>query len=163
MGNWNILSGRDIRLMDAERTIMDSLTPIHSLDDCVLAASNRVRGYVAGGAHTMEPAPAVPPECVDDVVALARESYLCQDPSGTLLTPVRQKQFDDAMAHLRDVAKRISAVTQGAVATPDIAVGKWGSAMRIAMRTEFAPPPTPPPFPVLAPAGALQILLIKKA
>jgi hypothetical protein len=148
--------------MDAERTIMDASTPIHSLDDCVLAASNTVRGYVQGGAHTMEPAPAVPPECVDDVVALARENYLSQDPTGTLLSPIRQKQFDNAMAHLRDVAKRISSVTQGLVSVPDIAVGKWGSFQRIAMRVEFAPPVTLPPSPVLAPVGAFSALLIKK-
>lgn len=163
MANWLILSGRDIRLMDAERVIMDAATPIHSIDDCMLAASNTVRGYVRGGYATMEPAPAVPPECVDDAVALARATYLSQDPTGTLYTPIRQKEYDNAIAHLRDVAKRISAVTQGAVAMTDIAIGQWGSAQRIAMRTEFAPPPTPPPPPpVLLPVGALQTLLIKK-
>jgi hypothetical protein len=143
MANWKILSGDDIRLLDTERTIMANATPLQDIDGCVLSASNYVRGYVEGGGNTMEPSPAVPPECVDDVVAIARYTYLAQDPTGTLLTPIRQKERDDAYKHLVDVAKEVAAVTQGELPpdTTDITIGKWGSAPRIVMRTEFTPPP----------------------
>jgi len=90
----------------------------------------------------------VPPEVADDVVAIARATYLAQDPTGTLLTPIRQKEWDMAIAHLRDVAKRVSAVTQGHVTVPDITIGKWGSYPPVQMRTAFTPPPaTPIPTP----------------
>ena len=136
MSNWVTLTGRDIRLMDAERSIMDNATPVQSLDTCVASATNTVRGYVEGGANTME-AIGVPPECVEDVLTLAR-------------------------VHLTDIAKRISAVTQGSVSTPDIATGKWGSKIFISMRTDFAPPLSPPPQPpaLLTFDGGLTIVHI---
>jgi hypothetical protein len=158
---WVSLTGRDIRLMDAERSVMDASTPVQSLDSCVNSATNYVRGYVEGGANTME-ATGVPPECVDDAITIARINYLSQDPTGTLLTKIREKEWDVAMSHLRDVAKRIAAVTQGITSVVDVATGKWGSKMQIAMRTDFAPPPTPPPAPPtsLTFAGGLQIVHI---
>jgi hypothetical protein len=154
MPNWIILSSDNIRLLDTEKTIMEGVTPLQDLDSCVLNACGNVRGYVEGGGNTMEDSPAVPPECVDDVMAIARFTYLTQDPTGTLLTPLRQKEYDYAMAHLRDIAKEIASVTQGAlpVGTTDITIGKWGSTSRVAMRTETTPwspqppsTPTPPP------------------
>ena len=42
MSNWVTLTGRDIRLMDAERSIMDNATPVQSLDTCV-ASDERAR------------------------------------------------------------------------------------------------------------------------
>jgi len=141
MANWITLSGDDIRLLDTERTIMAEATPLQDLDTCVLSASNFVRGYVAGGGNTMEPAPAIPPECVDDTMSIARYNYLAQDPTGTLLSDLRKKEYDDAIAHLRDIAKEISSVTQGTTATPPLSVGSWGSATRIKMITENVPPP----------------------
>jgi|SRR5215471_1742421 len=141
MANWITLSGDDIRLLDTERTIMAEVTPLQDLDTCVASASALVRGYVAGGGNTMENAPAVPPECKDDVISIARYSYLAQEPTGTLLTDIRKKEKDDAIAHLRDIAKEISSVTQGATDTPPVTIGKWGSATRIAMITETVPPP----------------------
>jgi hypothetical protein len=141
--NWIILSGDNIRLLDSEVTIMASVTPLQDLDGLVLTASNYVRGYVEGGGNTMEPSPAVPPECVDDVLAIARYNYLTQEPTGTLITDVRQKERDYAEKHLLDIAKEIAAVTQGELPpdTVDITIGSWGSATRIAMRTELVPPP----------------------
>ena len=161
MSNWVTLTGRDIRLMDAERSIMDNATPVQSLDTCVASATNTVRGYVEGGANTME-AIGVPPECVEDVLTLARVQYLLQDPTGTLLNAMRQKEWDVARAHLLDISKRISAVTQGSVSTPDIATGSWGSKIFISMRTDFAPPLSPPPQPpaLLTFDGGLTIVHI---
>ena len=151
MANWITLTGADIRLLDTEKTIMEGVDPLQTLDKCVLSACNFVRGYLAGGGNIMEPAPAVPPECVDDAIAIARATYLTQEPTGTLLTAIRQKEWDNAIAHLRDIAKDVAAVTQGQLPpnTTDIGSGTWGSATRIAMRTEFVqpvqpPPPTPP-------------------
>jgi hypothetical protein len=139
MANWLILSGDNIKLLDTEVTIMASVTPLQDLDTCVLNASNYVRGYLAGGGNVMEPAPAVPPECVDDVIAIARATYLAQEPTGTLLTKVRQDQYDNAIAHLRDIAKELSAITQGDVVPPPIGVGgNWGSVAEIQMRTDPA-------------------------
>src|SRR5215831_1008892 len=142
MANWIILSGDNVRLLDTERTIMEGASPLQDLDTCTSSACDFVRGYVAGGGNTMEAA-GVPPECVDDAMSIARYNYLAQDPTGTLLTDIRKKEYDDAIAHLRDIAKELSAVTQGAVATPPISIGKWGSATRIAMITENVPPLTP--------------------
>jgi hypothetical protein len=143
MANWIILTGADIRLLDTEVTIMAAVTPVQDLDTVVTSASNYVRGYLAGGGNIMEPAPAVPPECVDDTIAIARANYLAQEPTGTLLTEIRQKERDIAIAHLRDIAKEIGAITQGELppGTTDIGSGSWGSATRIAMRTEAVPPP----------------------
>jgi hypothetical protein len=139
MANWVILSGDNIKLLDTEVTIMASVTPLQDLDTCVLNASNYVRGYLAGGGNIMEPAPTVPPECVDDVIAIARATYLAQEPTGTLLTKVRQDQYDNAIAHLRDIAKELSAVTQGDVVPLPIGVGgTWGSIAEIQMRTDPA-------------------------
>jgi len=139
MANWRTLSGDDIRLLDTERTIMADVTPLQDLDTCVQSACDIVRGYVAGGGNTIE-ATGVPPECVEDAVTIGRYIYLAQDPTGTLLTDNRKKEYDDAIAHLRDIAKELSAVTQGATTTPPISVGSWGSATRIKMITENVPP-----------------------
>jgi Protein of unknown function (DUF1320). len=146
MANWIILSGDNIRLLDSETVAMSNVTPLQDIDSCVLSASTKARSYVAGGGNFLEPSPAVPPEVVDDVSAIARYTYLAQEPSGTLLTPIRQKEYDDAMAHLRDIAKNIAAVTQGELPPDDVDLrsGKWGSATRIAMRTELVPPPPVP-------------------
>jgi hypothetical protein len=141
MANWKILSGDDIKLLDTERTIMANATPLQDIDTCVASASAYVRSYVAGGGNILEPAPAVPPECVDDVIAIARFTYLAQDPTGTLLTAIRQKERDDAYRHLVDIAKDVSTVTQGDVSPTSEQFGKWGSATRIAMRSEAVPPP----------------------
>jgi|SRR5215468_9241430 len=136
MANWVILSGDNIKLLDTEVTIMSSVTPLQDIDTCVLNAAYRVRGYISGGGNVMEPAPAVPPECVDDVIALARATYLAQEPTGTLLTKIRQDERDIALAHLRDIAKDIAAVTQGDMPSEDLLFGKWGSATEILMRTD---------------------------
>ena len=142
--NWITLTDADIRLLETEVTIMAGVTPSQTLASCVLSAAGYVRGYVEGGGNTMEPSPAVPPECVDDTLAIARYNYLAQDPTGTLLTPIRQKERDDAYKHLVDIAKEVAAVTQGQLptGTTDITIGKWGSAQKILMRTD--PPPPPP-------------------
>jgi hypothetical protein len=143
MAAWIILTGDDIRLLDTEKTIMEGITPLQDLDTVVASACNYVRGYLMAGGNTMENAPAVPPEVKDDVIAIGRYRYLAQEPTGTLISPTRQKEYDDAIAHLRDIAKDLSAITQGELPpnTTDIGIGTWGSATRIAMRTEAVPPP----------------------
>jgi len=136
MGNWKTLTGDNIQLLDTEVTIMASVSPLQDLDTCVLNASETVRGYVRGGGYDLEPAPSVPPECVDDTIAIARYNYLAQEPTGTLLTKIRQDQNANAYAHLRDVAKDISAVTDAVIPNPPPgAGGLWGSQQQIAMRT----------------------------
>ena len=146
MANWLTLTAADIRLLDTEKTIMSQASPLQTLDTCVTSACNYVRGYVAGGGNTMEAAPAVPPECKDDVVAIARFTYLTQDPTGTLLTDIRKKEYDSAIGHLRDVAKEIASVTQGALPpnTVDITVGKWGAYPQVQMISVNTPPPANP-------------------
>jgi hypothetical protein len=136
MANWIILTGDNIRLLDTEKTIMEGVTPLQDLDTCVTTACNYVRGYLAGGGNVMELAPAVPSEVVDDVIAIARATYLAQEPTGTLLTEIRREERDNALAHLRDIAKGIATVTQGDIIPLPGEGGKWGSAPRIAMRTE---------------------------
>ena len=138
---WVILTGRDILLLDTERTIMAAAAPLQDLDTCVLSASNLARGYIEGGGNTLDVAPSVPPECANDVLAIARYDYLAQDPSGTLLTPIRQKEYDNALSHLRDIAKQVATVTQGAATT--VTTGQWGSISRLPMRTETALSPPP--------------------
>ncbi len=138
MANWTILTGDNIKLLDTEKTIMESVGPLQDLDICVLQASSIARGYVRGGGFAEEPGPAVPPEVVDDVIALARYSYLAQEPTGTLLTAVRQKEYDNAMAHLRDIAKGISAVTEGDVPPTSQQFGSFGTETKIIMRTSTA-------------------------
>jgi hypothetical protein len=141
MANWIILTGDNIRLLDTEKTIMEGVAPLQDLDTCVTSACHYVRGYLEAGGNIMEAAPAVPPEVVDDAIAIARATYLAQEPTGTLLTEVRREERDNAIAHLRDIAKDIATVTQGDI--PPIAGegGCWGSSTRIAMRTETVPPP----------------------
>lgn len=146
MGNWVILSGDDIQLLDTEVTIMASIQPLQDLDTCVLNASNYARGYIAGGANPLEPAPSVPPECVDDVICLARASYLAQEPTGTLLTKIRQDERTLAIAHLRDIAKDVVMITQAVVPTTEKKFGEWGSTQMFTMRTDPTSivPETPP-------------------
>lgn len=136
MAFWITLTGDDIRLLDTEKTIMEGVAPLQDLDSCVASACNYVRGYVAAGGNIMEAAPAVPPEVKDDTLVLARASYLAQEPTGTLLTEIRREERDNALAHLRDIAKNIAAVTQGDVPPGDLGSGRWGSAPRIAMRSD---------------------------
>jgi hypothetical protein len=133
MASWVIVTGDNIKLLDTEVTIMASVTPLQDIDTCVLNACHYVRGYLAG--MLMEPAPSVPPECVDDVIALARATYLAQEPTGTLLTKIRQDERDNAIEHLRDIAKELSTVTQGEVIPPIGSGGQWGSQVKIDMRT----------------------------
>jgi hypothetical protein len=146
MPNWIILTGDDIRLLDTETTIMQGIAPLQDLDSCVQSASNLARGYVAGGGNIVEAAPSVPPECKDDVLAIGRYNYLAQEPTGTLITPVRQKEFDAAMAHLRDIAKSLTAITQASVPDTSRQFGQWGSVQQFDMRTDptTTVPGTPP-------------------
>ena len=138
MPNWIMLTADDIKLLDTEITIMSSITPVQSIDTCVLNAEQYARGYVSGGGNVLEPAPAVPPECVDDVIALARATYLAQEPTGTLLTKVRQDERTNAIAHLRDIAAdkvRITPADPTLVLIPG-KVGTWSSQLAIQMRTD---------------------------
>ncbi len=135
MANWITLTEDDVRLLDTEKTLMEGIAPLQDIPSCVLSASNFARGYVAGGGNPMEPAPAIPPECFDDVIAIARATYLAQDPSGTLLTEIRQKERDNAIAHLRDIAKGVVTVTSADLETPSGQTGKWGGETKIDMRT----------------------------
>jgi hypothetical protein len=132
---WKTLTGDNIQLLDTEVTIMASITPLQDIDTCVLNASSTVRGYIAAGGNILEPAPAVPPECVDDVIAIARAKYLAQEPTGTLLTKIRQDERDIAYQHLRDIAKDVATITQADVPPTSEQFGKWGSQTQIAMRT----------------------------
>lgn len=145
MPNWITLKGTDVRLLQTEETIMGQASPTHTLDDCVASAMNIARGYVAGAANPLEPQ-GVPPETVDDVIAIARASYLAQDPTATLLTPQRQKERDNAYLHLRDVAKELSWVTPADLSTTtpeqERRYGTWGSVQQLVMRTD---PQVPPP------------------
>lgn len=149
MANWLILKGTDVRLLATEQTIMTQASPLQSLDSCVLSAENVARGYVAGGGNPMEPEPSIPTECVDDVIAIARATYLAQDPTGTLLTPIRQKERDNAYLHLKDIAKEISAITPADPSltgtAQELKYGKWGSKTYFPMRTDPIPGPPPPP------------------
>jgi hypothetical protein len=140
MPNWVTLSGDNIRLLDTEVTIMASVSPLQDLDTCVLNACGVVRGYIAGGGNILEPAPTVPPECVDDVISIARFRYLAQEPTGTLISKVRQIEHDDAFAHLRDIAAEKAAVTQADVPPTSEQFGKWGSAKQVPMRTDTTTP-----------------------
>jgi len=136
MANWITLTEDDIRLLDTEKTLMEQVAPLQDLPSCVLSALNFARGYIAGGGNPMEAAPAIPPECKDDVIAIARATWLAQDPTGTLLTEIRQKERDNAIAHLRDVAKGVVAITTADLGpTPSTQFGKWGSETKINMRT----------------------------
>jgi hypothetical protein len=150
-GFWVTVTGDDITLLDTETTIMSSVTPLQDLDTCVANAIQVARGYVSGGANPMEVSPYIPPECVNDVIAIARATYLAQEPSGTLLTKVRQTERDNAIAHLRDIAKEVSSVSGAKldISAPDILkYGQWGSVQRLAMRTDpTTVPPTTPPSP----------------
>lgn len=146
MGNWIVLTGEDIQLLDTEITIMASIQPLQSLDVCVQNAANYARGYIAGGANPLEPSPAVPPECVDDVICLARASYLAQEPTGTLLTKVRQDERTLAIAHLHDIAKDIVMITAAVVSPTEEKFGKWGCTQAFVMRTD--PTTTTPAAPV---------------
>src|SRR5262245_43523530 len=134
MPNWITLSGDNIKLLDTEVTIMASISPLQDLDTCVTSAANYVRGYIEAGGNVMEPAPTVPVEVVDDVISIGRYRYLAQEPTGTLISAVRQKEFDACLKHLEDIAKGISTVTQGEGGTID-QFGKWGSVGAIKMRT----------------------------
>jgi hypothetical protein len=102
MATWITVSADDVRLLENEKTIMESVDVSQTLQQCVDSAANFARGYIPA---PRAPAPAVPPEVVDDVAAIARASYLGQEPSGTLLTELRQRERDNAIAHLKDVAK----------------------------------------------------------
>ena len=139
MANWKVITGDDIRLLDTEKTLMEAVVTLQDLDSCVLSACNYCRGYVAAGGNPMEDAPSIPPEVVDDALVIARYNYLAQDPTGTLLTEIRQKARDIADAHLRDIAKDISTITQAEVPPTSEQFGSWGSATRIPMRTEDTP------------------------
>lgn len=139
MANWKTLTGEDIRLLDTEKTIMEGVAPLQDLDSCVLSACNYARGYLAGGGNPLETAPTIPPEVVDDVIAIARATYLAQDPSGILLTEIRREERDNALAHLRDIAKDLSSITQADIDPITNQFGKSGSVTQFLMRTDPAP------------------------
>jgi hypothetical protein len=108
MASWIIVLDADVRLLENEKTIMESVATSQTLQQCVDSAANFARGYVP---PPKEAAPAVPPEIVDDVVAIARVSYLGQEPSGMLLTDFRKSERDNAVKHLKDVANNIVSIT----------------------------------------------------
>jgi len=136
MAFWKTLTGDDIQLLDTEVTIMTSVTPLQDVDTCVLQAANFVRGYLTHG--PLEPAPTVPPECAGDVIAIARYNYLAQEPTGTLLTKIRQDAYNNAKAHLLDIANAKTTYTSPDPTTlppVELLFGKWGSQTQIGMRT----------------------------
>jgi len=136
MAFWKILSGDNIQLLDTEVTIMSSVSPLQDIDTCVLQASHFARGYLIQG--PLEPAPAVAPEIVDDVIAIARYNYLAQEPTGTLLTDIRRIAYDHAKTHLMDIANNKSTYTSAdptVIPPAPLQFGKWGSQTQISMRT----------------------------
>jgi len=140
MAFWITITGDNIQLLDSEKTVMEFATPLQDLDTCVLQACNFTRGYLTAG--PLEPMPTIPPEVVDDAIAIARYNYLAQEPTGTLLTDIRRVAYDHAMAHLRDISSDKSAYTAADPATlppAEVAFGKSGTELRIAMRTSTLP------------------------
>jgi hypothetical protein len=144
MANWVILTGDNIRLLDTEKVIFEGIIPITDLDTCVNNACYTCRSYVQAGGNTMEPGPSVPPEVVDDAIAIGRATYLAQEPTGTLLTEIRREERELAYAHLRDIANGLAAVAPADLPPGDIGSGQWGSAPRIAMRSEDTVAELPP-------------------
>jgi|SRR5215475_15239129 len=140
MAFWQIITGDNNQLLDSEKTIMEFATPLQDIDTCVLQACNFVRGYLTAG--PLEPAPRVPPEVVDDTIAIARYNYLAQEPTGTLLTDIRRTAYDHAVAHLRDIANDKSSYTAADPTTlppTEVLFGKFGSETKIPMRTSTLP------------------------
>lgn len=116
MASWIIVLDSDVRLLENEKSIMESVATSQTLQQCVDSAANFARGYVP---PPKSAAPAVPPEIVDDVVAIARVSYLGQEPSGMLVTDFRKTERDNAISHLKDVAKGLVTVTKPDVILDD--------------------------------------------
>ncbi len=114
MATWITLTEDNVRLLEVEKANMDAIEPSQTLQQCVDSAANFARGYIP---PPKAAAPSVPPECVDDVAAIARASYLAQEPSGTLLTKLRQEERDGAIAHLKDIARGLVTITK-----PDVII-----------------------------------------
>jgi hypothetical protein len=110
MATWVTVSANDVRVSDGEKSAVTNLAPGITLQSIVDKAANRARGYV-GVRTQLADAPLVPPEVVDDVLALAAVDFLSLVPGSGFVDQPRSDAAKTALAHLRDVASGKALVT----------------------------------------------------
>lgn len=104
MATWITVSANDVRITPREKSVVDLNTPQQTLQQCVDAACNLVRGYI-GKRNPLADAPQVPPEVKDAVIAIALVDYLSQMPGTQLVNDARKAARDNALKLLQDIAK----------------------------------------------------------
>lgn len=105
---WITPSADDVktRLTGAElvafRTVALASGQADPITQIMLDCANEVRGYVAAGGYTMGAAGTIPPQTL--APALAIMAYRLATRLPLKVSDDRRKQYEDAIAYLRDVA-----------------------------------------------------------
>src|SRR5437870_726460 len=97
---WITLTANNVRLTPAEKAQLEGLEPAVTLQQAIDSAANFARSYI-GARNVLAPAPQIPPEAQDAVVAIALANYLTQVP-GYSLTDDRKTARDNGIKFLQD-------------------------------------------------------------
>lgn len=122
--------------LSALRTLQLVPGQANPVDEAITRTTYEVRGYVAAYHGTAVGQPGtIPEELLSAAIAIARWRIIGRLPVKTLASDNRRKEYEDAIAQLRDVATgkfAISVATEPAEEQPrPPAEGAWGSAPRI--------------------------------
>jgi phage gp36-like protein len=118
--------------LDALRTVQVAPGQADPLPEAIARTCTQVNGYVAAAAgHPVGQAGTIPEELLTTAISIARWRVLGRLPSARLATEVRRKEYEDAIAELRDVATGKFAISFPADPAEEQprpqAEGAWGS------------------------------------
>lgn len=122
--------------LDALRTIQLAPGQEDPIPKAIFRTCKQVNGYVAAQAgHPVGQDNTVPEELLTSAISIARWRVIGRLPVKLFATEVRRKEYEDALAELKDVAKgdfAISFPADPAAEQPrPPASGSWGSATKV--------------------------------
>lgn len=116
------------------RTLQLAAGQTDPLPDVLARATAEVQGYV-GTRYPVGQAGTVPDQLLSSAIAIARWRLIGRLPAKILATENRRKEYEDAIAQLRDVAAgkfALAVATDPATEQPrPQATGRWGSGTSI--------------------------------
>ena len=127
------LSAAELTALRTQQLVPNQVDPV---PEVLMRVTFEVRGYVAANAGRQVGEPGtIPEELLSAAIAVARWRLIGRLPVKALATDSRRKEYEDAIALLRDVAAgrfAISVATEPAEEQPrPQAQGQWGSAEKI--------------------------------
>lgn len=122
--------------LDALRTIQLADGQADPVPEAIARTCTQVNGYVAAAAgHPVGQAGTIPEELLSSAIAIARWRVIGRLPVKLFATESRRKEYEDAIAELKDVAAGKFAISFPADPAEEQprppAEGAWGSAAKL--------------------------------